>query len=97
MNNYTHLLVKQLFLELFCATRTGVADPTIQHRGGSAFIVIEEGEHEEETGLWVANEETREEGLRCKPTAFTAFVVQGRIFKKDASEGKGSGKKGKKK
>ena len=53
MPQYTYLQVKQLFLELFCVSRTGVADPN-----------IDEGEAEEgEEGFWVIDEETGEEGF----------------------------------
>ena len=55
MPQYTYLQVKHLFLELFCVSRTGVADPN-----------IEEGEAEEgEQGFWVIEEETGEEGFTC--------------------------------
>ena len=64
MPQYTYLQVKQLFLELFAVSRTGVADPNITHRKRSTFYVIEEGETEEgEYGFWVLDEETGEEGF----------------------------------
>ena len=63
MAQYTYLQVKQLFMELFCTTRTGIADPTIRHVKRSTFLVIEEGEYEGETGYWVAEEETGDEGF----------------------------------
>ena len=37
MPQYTYLQVKQLFLELFAVSRTGVADPNITHRKRSNF------------------------------------------------------------
>ena len=62
MPQYTYLQVKQLFLELFCVSRTGVADPNIAHRKRSSFYIIEEGETGEgEQGFWVVDEETGEE------------------------------------
>ena len=63
MAQYTYLQVKQLFMELFCTTRTGIADPTIRHVKWSTFLVIEEGEYDGETGYWVAEEETGDEGF----------------------------------
>ena len=64
MPQYTYLQVKQLFLELFAVSRTGVADPNITHRKRSNFYVIDEGETEEgEYGFWVFDEETGEEGF----------------------------------
>ena len=51
------------FLELFCVSRTGVADPNIAHRKRSTFYIVDEGETEEgEHGFWVIDEETGEEG-----------------------------------
>ena len=53
MLQYTYRQVKQLFLELFCVSRTGVADPNIAHRKRSTFYILEEGETEEgEHGFW---------------------------------------------
>ena len=64
MPQYAYLQVKQLFLELFAVSRTGVADPNITHRKQSTFYVIEEGEAEEgEYGFWVLDEETGEDGF----------------------------------
>ena len=64
MPQYTYLRVKQLFLELFAVSRTGVADPNITHRKRSTFYVLEEAETKEgEYGFWVLDEETGEEGF----------------------------------
>ena len=63
MNQYMYLQVKQLFIELFCTTRTGIADPTIRHSKRSTFLVSEEGECEGEQGYWAVEEETGEEGF----------------------------------
>jgi hypothetical protein len=53
MPQYTYLQVKQLFIELFCVSRTGVADPNIAHRKRSTFYILEEGETEEGAhGFW---------------------------------------------
>ena len=73
MAQYTYLQVKQLFMELFCTTRTGIADPTIRHVKRSTFLVIEEGENDGETGYWVAEEETGDEG-------FVSLYIEGRIL-----------------
>ena len=61
---YTNLQVKQLFLGLFCVSRTGVADPNFVHRKRSSFYIIDEGQAEEgEQGFWAIDEETGEEGF----------------------------------
>ena len=91
MPQYTYLQVKQLFLELFAVSRTGVADPNITHRKRSTFYVIEEGETEEgEHGFWVLDEETGEEGFTGLYTEKEFWVlhiyskrrIYGRSFKK---------------
>ena len=43
MPQHTYLQVKQLFLELFCVSRPGVADQNIAHRKWSSFFIIDEG------------------------------------------------------
>ena len=62
MAQYTYLQVKQLFMELFCTRRTGIADPTIRHVKRCTFLV-DEGEYDGEAGYWVAEEETGDEGF----------------------------------
>ena len=63
MNNYTYLGVKGLFLDLFCGTATGTADPSIRRQRRSTFLVLDEGDLEEESGYWVMDQETGEEGF----------------------------------
>ena len=45
MAQYTSLQVKRLFMELVCATRTGIADPTIRHVKRSTFLVADKGDY----------------------------------------------------
>eukprot|EP00435_Cladocopium_sp_Y103_P073172 s20_g42.t1 len=104
MPQYTYLQVKTLVLELFCVSRTGVADPNIAHRKRSSFYIIEEGETEDgEQGFWVVDEETGEEGFTGLYTDTEFWVLgakgsysrrrlHGRTFKKGRP--KGYGKKG---
>ena len=104
MPQYTYLQVKQLFLELFCVSRTGV-DPNIAHRKKSSFFIIDEGETEEgEQGFWVVDEDTGDEGFTGLYTENEFWVLGakgsyskrrlfGRAFKK--GKPKGYGKKGK--
>ena len=74
MPQYTCLQMKQLFLEFFAISRTGLADPKITHRKRSTFYVIEEGETEEgEYGFWVLDKETGGEG-------FYRFVYRKRVL-----------------
>eukprot|EP00434_Breviolum_minutum_P044053 symbB.v1.2.039307.t1/scaffold6474.1/size21299/2 len=99
MAQYTYLQVKQLFMELFCTTRTGIADPTIRHVKRSTFLVIEEGEYDGETGYWVAEEETGDEGLVSLyiEDEFWVLSAKGgynkrRNFSRRFKQGKGKGK-----
>ena len=81
MPQYTYLQVKQLFLELFAVSRTGVADPNITHRKRSNFYVIDEGETEEgEYGFWVFDEETGEEGFTGLYTENEFWVLRRQGF-----------------
>ena len=64
MPQHTYFQVKQLFLELLCASRTRVADSIIAHQKRSSFFIIDEGETEEaERGFWAIDEETGEKGF----------------------------------
>ena len=99
MTQYTYLQVKQLFMELFCTTRTGIADPTIRHVKRSTFLVIEEGEYDGETGYWVAEEETGDEGFVSLyiEDEFWVLSAKGgynkrRAFSRRFKQGKGKGK-----
>jgi len=101
MPQYTYLQVKQLFLELVCVSRTGVADPNTAHRKRSTFYIIEEGETEEgEHGFWVIDEEIGEEGFTGLYTenefgvlgakgSYSKRRLHGRSFKKGKPKGYG--------
>ena len=104
MPQYTCLQMKQLFLEFFAISRTGLADPKITHRKRSTFYVIEEGETEEgEYGFWVLDKETGGEGFTGLYTenefwilsakgSYSKRRIYGRSFKK--GKAKDYGKKG---
>ena len=40
MTQYTYQGVRELFMELFCITRTGISDPMIQHRRRTNFLSL---------------------------------------------------------
>eukprot|EP00434_Breviolum_minutum_P034756 symbB.v1.2.030767.t1/scaffold3504.1/size56522/1 len=91
MAQYTYLQVKQLFMELFCTTRTGIADPTIRHVKRSTL--------DGETGYWVAEEETGDEGFVSLyiEDEFWVLSAKGgynkrRVFSRRFKQGKGKGK-----
>eukprot|EP00439_Symbiodinium_sp_Y106_P066001 s314_g10.t1 len=89
MSNYTYLGVKGLFLDLFCGTATGTADPSIRRQRRCTFLVLDEGDLEEESGYWVMDQETGEEG-------FVSLFSESEfwVFLWKRQEGKKGGKKG---
>ena len=103
MHAYTYLRVKQLFLDLFCSTATSTADPLIRRHKRTTFLVLDEGEYEEETGYWVIDQATQEEGfvslfsetefwvLGAKG-GYTKRRIHGRKFRKGPKGGKSRGK-----
>ena len=99
MNNYTYLGVKGLFLDLFCGTATGTADPSIRRQRRSTFLVLDEGDLEEESGYWVMDQETGEEGfvslfsesefwVLAAKGGYTRRRIHGRRFRKPSKGGK---------
>ena len=97
MNNYTYLGVKGLFLDLFCGTPTGTADPSIRRQRRSTFLVLDEGDLEEESGYWVMDQETGEEGFvslfsESAKGGYTRRRIHGRRFRKPSKGGKGKGR-----
>ena len=85
MTQYTYLQVKQLFMELFCTTRTGIiADPTIRHAKRSTFLFADEGECDGDLGYWVFEEETGEEGFvsLCAEDDFWVLGAKGSYTRK---------------
>ena len=103
MNSYTYLGVKGLFLDLFCGTATGTADPSIRRQRRSTFLVLDEGDWEEESGYWVMDQETGEEGfvslfsesefwVLAAKGGYTRRRIHGRRFRKPSKGGKGKGR-----
>ena len=99
MNNYTYLGVKGLFLDLFCGTATGTADPSIRRQRRSTFLVLDEGDLEEESGYWVMDQETGEEGfvslfsesefwVLAAKGGYARRRIHGRRFRKPSKGGK---------
>ena len=103
MQAYTYLRVKQLFLDLFCSIATSTADPLIRRHKRTTFLVLDEGEYKEETGYWVMDQATQEEGfvslfsetefwvLGAKG-GYTKRKIHGRKFRKGPKGGKSRGK-----
>ena len=100
MNNYTYLGVKGLFLDLFCGTATGTADPSVRRQRRSTFLVLDEGDLEEESGYWAMDQETSEEGfvrlfsesefwVLAAKGGYTRRRIHGRRFRKPSKGGKG--------
>ena len=63
---YTVQELRDLFLEMFCTTRTAVDNPMMQPSGMAqrrSFLVMEEGEIDGTTGYWAEDEEDGAEGF----------------------------------
>ena len=63
---YTVQELRDLFLEMFCTTRTAVDNPMMQPSGmaqGRSFLVMEEGEIDGTTGYWAEDEDDGAEGF----------------------------------
>ena len=69
--------LRDLFLEMFCATRTAVYNPMMQPSGMAqrrSFLVLEEGEIDGTTGYWVEDEDDGAGGfLEALENVFRAF------------------------
>ena len=77
IDTYQYEQVKAQVFELFCTTRTGLADPRLrtsvqgQHRGfrsnrttgGRSFAILDHGDFDGQFGYWVQDEDTLEEGF----------------------------------
>ena len=94
--------IKQLFMELVCTTRIGIADPTIRHVKRSNFLVIDEGEYDGETGYWVVEEQTGDEGFVSLYIEDEFWVLSAKggytrrkVFHRKFKQGKGKGRGGK--
>ena len=81
MAQYTYLQVKQLFMELFCTTRTGIADPTIRHAKRSTFLDTEEGECDGEQGYWWSKKKPAMRAL----SASLLKMISGCLAQKEAT------------
>ena len=77
IDSYQYETVKSQVFELFCTTKTGLADPRLrtsvqgQHRGyrnsrntgGRSFTILDSGDYDGQFGYWVQDEDTLEEGF----------------------------------
>ena len=97
---YTFDNINEVFTELFCANKTAFSNPFLNTRsGGKSFLVVEDGEYEEESGYWAIDEDTLEEGFLPEfgetfwifdgEAYFGRKLTHGRNLKKS---GKGKGK-----
>ena len=64
VQNYTFEALREAFIELFCAPKSGLDNPNYHTTGnGRSFCVYEYGECDGQYGYWVQDEETEEEGF----------------------------------
>ena len=64
VQNYTFGGLREAFIELFCAPKSGLDNPNYRTSGqGRSFCVYDYGECDGQYGYWVQDEETEEEGF----------------------------------
>ena len=64
VQNYTFEGLREAFIELFCAPKSGLDNPNYRTTGqGRSFCVFDYGECDGQYGYWVQDEETEEEGF----------------------------------
>ena len=95
--------LRDLFLEMFCATRTAVDNPMMQPSGMAqrrSFLVMDEGEIDGTTGYWAENEDDGAEGfLEALEDVFWVYDeneytwYQRRFQGRETRRGKGKGKR----
>ena len=98
--------LRDLFLEMFCATRTAVDNPMMQPSGMAqrrSFLVMEEGEVDGTSGYWAEDEDDGAEGfLEALDDVFWVYDdneytwyqrrFQGRSTRRSKGKGKRKGK-----
>ena len=104
VQNYTFDLIREAFIELFCAPKSSIENPSFRVSGqGRNFCVLDYGECEGSSGYWAMDEETGEEGfLEEYNEVFWTYDetndawLNNRVVYRKMTKGKGKGKKGKK-
>jgi len=95
--------LRDLFLEMFCATKTAVDNPMMQPSGVAlrrSFLVLDDGELEGTDGYWAEDDEDGAEGfLDALEDVFWVYDdadytwYQGRFQGRQTRRGKGKGKR----
>ena len=66
LTDYRMEELREVYLEVFCTTRTSVENPLLApsgHGGRKSFLVIDEGSLDDHDGYWVEDEEDGTEGF----------------------------------
>ena len=106
LDQYNIQELRDLFLEMFCTTKTAVDNPMMQPSGMAqrrSFLVLEEGELEGTDGYWAEDDEDGAEGfLDALEDVFWVYDdadytwyqrrFQGRQTRRDKGKGKRKGK-----
>ena len=107
VHNYTFEGVRTVFIELFCAPRSSLDNPSLRVGGAAnnskAFCIIEDGEMDQVFGYWAEDDQTGETGFL--PETEDVFWVYddtnevwlarrfiGRSLRRGSAKGKGKGK-----
>ncbi len=105
VERYTVELVREAFIELFCAPRSSLENPSLRTSAdtGRSFCIIDEGDLEGTSGYWVEDDDTGEVGFLPEfddtfwlfdPMHDTWFSrpFKGRRMRRGMPKGKGKGK-----
>ena len=64
VNTYTYDMVREIFVELFCAPRSSLENPNLRAGSqGRSFCILEEGDMDGIHGFWVEDDESLEVGF----------------------------------
>ena len=106
LTDYRMEELREVYLEVFCTTRTSVENPLLApsgHGGRKSFLVIDEGSLDDHDGYWVEDEEDGTEGfLESYDDVFWVYDdesaawfqrrFQGRRMTRNKGKGKGKRK-----
>ena len=106
IQQYTFEAIRDAFMELFCAPRSSLDNPSLRSGGtGRAFVILDQGHMDGQTGFWCQDDTTGEEGFLPEfEDTFWVFddmantwlsqPFRGRTLRRGKGKGKGKGARG---
>ena len=104
ISDYTFDAVREVMIELFCAPKSSIDNPSLRTvHAVRSFCVLDDGELDGQTGYWVEDDETGDEGFLPefddvlwvyddKADAWASHRFHGRRMRRGQPKGKGKGK-----